>query len=165
MSIRRGFTLVELLVALAIVAVTSTAIVAMLSAAAQTSGVITAQGATEWEIDAAMRRITQQVRMCAAGSLAVTTDASGNPTFSLITQPDVNNNSYNVSYALATASDGTQQVTETDPRYGTSVLVHNVVSWDARLKNATGPAILVVSVTAGRADAQTARVFEAAPRN
>ncbi|HVX87111.1 MAG TPA: prepilin-type N-terminal cleavage/methylation domain-containing protein [Phycisphaerae bacterium] len=165
MRIRRAFTLVELLLALAIIAVTSTAVVAMLSAAARTSSVINAEASTEWELDAALRRITQEVRTCAAGSLVVSTDASGNATFSLVTQPDVNNNAYNVSYALATAADGTRQVVETDPRYGTSVLVHNVQTWDAHLKNLTGPAILVVSVTAGRADAQTSRVFEAAPRN
>ena len=163
--IRPAFTLVELLVALAIIAVTSTAVVAMLAAAARTTSVVTAQAAAQWELDATMRRVTQQVRTCAAGTLSVSTDASGNATFSLTTQPDVNNISYAVSYSLAVAADGSKQFVETDPRYGTSVLVHNVQAYDARLKNATGPAILVVTLIAGRQDVQTTRVFEATPRN
>jgi prepilin-type N-terminal cleavage/methylation domain-containing protein len=162
---RRAFSLLELLLALAIIAVTSTAITAMLAAAAKTSSLVTAQGTAQWELDAAMRRITQQVRMSAKGSLTVGTDSSGNPTFSLVTQPDANAFTYLVGYALTTDPNGTRQFVETDPRYGTNVLVHDLQAYDARLKNPTGPAILVVTLIAGRADAQTSRTFEAVPRN
>jgi hypothetical protein len=156
---------VELLVGLAIVAVVSTAVMAMLAAAARTSSLVAAQGTAQWELDAAMRRVTQQVRMCGKGSLTVGKDASGNAAFSLVTQADANNVTYVVGYALAVAADGTKQFVETDPRYGTSVLVHDVQAYDAKLKNASGPAVLVVTLIAGRRDAQTTRVFEAAPRN
>jgi prepilin-type N-terminal cleavage/methylation domain-containing protein len=161
----RAFTLVELLVALSIIAVVSTAITALLAAAAKTSSLVTAQGAAQWELDSSMRRITQQVRMSAKGSLTVGADASGNPTFSLVTQPDANAFTYVVGYALTLSPDGSRQFVETDPRYGSNILVHDIQACDIRLKNPSGPAILVVTLIAGRGDAQTSRVFEAVPRN
>lgn len=156
-------TLVELLMALSILAVVSTAVVSMLHAGAQESGVLTNAMSSQWEVEAAIGRIVQEGRVCT--SLSVPTGVSGGTAFSLVTEPDPNNNNttYTISYALATVN-GVQQLQETDSRYGTSTLLHNVQSFNVRTKNAGAPQVVIIALTAGNSPA-VARTFRITPRN
>jgi type II secretory pathway component PulJ len=157
-------TLVEMLMALSILAVVSTAVVAMLHAGAQVSGALGNSITNQWEVEAAIARIVQQTRMCT--TLTVPGGTSGGTTFSLVTEPDAANGNvtYSVSYALITAGDGTQQLQETDSRYGTSILIHNVQSFSIRTKNVGLPTVAIVTLTVGGAPPVT-RTFRMTPRN
>ena len=161
---RRAMTLVELLTTLSIMAVVSTAVVAMLRAGSQASSAMGASMTSQWEVESAIIRMVQQVRM--SGSTSVPTGVSGGTTFSLVTQPDSanGNTTYAVTYAMVTAADGTKQLQETDTRYGTSVLVHNVQSCDVRTKAATGTQVLIMTISAGTG-VPVMRTVRAMPRN
>jgi prepilin-type N-terminal cleavage/methylation domain-containing protein len=159
----RGMTLVELLMALSILAVLSTAIVFMLQGGVKVSGALGASITNQWEVEAAICRMVQQGRMCT--TMTVPGGTGGGTTFSLVTQPDAANGNatYNVSYSLATAADGTKQLQETDTRYGTSILVRNVQSLNVRTKVAGMPQVVIITLTAG--NPAVARTFRITPRN
>ena len=129
-----GLTLVEMLMSLSIMAVVSTAVVAMVHGGGQVSGALTASMTNQWEVEAAIGRIVQEARVCTL--LTVPGGVSGGTAFTLVTEPDAanGNTTYTINYALATASDGTQQLQETDSRYGTSILIRNVQTFSVRLK-------------------------------
>jgi prepilin-type N-terminal cleavage/methylation domain-containing protein len=164
--IRRAsaMTLVEMLVSLAILAVVSTAIVAMLHGGAQVSSALGSSISNQWEVEAGICRIIQQARMCT--SLTVPTGTSGGTSFSLVTQGDAanGNTTYAVTYNLVTASDGSKQLQETDPRYGTSILIRNVQAFDVRTKNSGLPQVVIVNMTVGGGPPVT-RTFRMTPRN
>jgi type II secretory pathway pseudopilin PulG len=156
-------TLVELIMALAIMSVICTAVLALLTASAHTNAAITATITSQQELEMALRRMIQQTRMCS--SLTVPSGNSNGTSFSLTTQPDTANSnaSYSVSYSMV-AVGGLNQLQETDTRYGTSVLIHDVQSFDVKLKNAGSPAVLIVTVTVGRNPSST-RTIRITPRN
>jgi prepilin-type N-terminal cleavage/methylation domain-containing protein len=162
-SRRRGLTLVEMLVALSITAVVSTAVAAMLHAGAKVNSSLNDVMTSQWEMESAIMRITQLARVCT--SLTVPTGVSGGTSFSLVTEPDAANGNatYTVTYALAPVN-GANELQETDPRFGTSTLIHNVQSFDVRTKNLGLPQVVVLSITAGPAPAAT-RTFRIMPRN
>ncbi len=159
-----GLTLVEMLMSLSILAVVSTAVVTMLHGGAQVSAALTSSMTNQWEVQAAIARMVQQSRLCT--TLNVPTGTGGGSAFSLVTQPDAANNSatYNVSYALVTVADGTRQLQETDSRYGTSILIRNVQSFDVRTKNVSAPQVVIVTLTVGGAP-PVLRTFRITPRN
>jgi prepilin-type N-terminal cleavage/methylation domain-containing protein len=159
-----GMTLVEMLVALSILAVVSTAVVSMLRAGAQVSGALGSSITSQWEVEAAICRIVQQGRMCT--SLNVPSGTTAGTAFSLVTQPDAANGNatYNVSYSLVTAADGSKQLQETDARYGTSILIRNVQTFSVRTKNVGWPQVVIVTLTAGSVP-PVARTFRMTPRN
>jgi prepilin-type N-terminal cleavage/methylation domain-containing protein len=162
----RGLTLVELLVALAVVAVTSTAVVAMIQGAARVNTAINAGMTAGWDVEAALLRMTQQLRLATA--VSVPTGTSAGTAFSLTTQPDAANNNatYAVTYALVTAADGSQQLQETDPRYGTSVLIRNVQSFSVKYRSTTAPLTVSIAVTAGTGPGTAiTRRIHVTPRN
>jgi len=155
-------TLVEMLMALSIFAVVSTAIVTMLHGGAQVSTALGNSISNQWEVQSAIARIIQQTRVCT--SLSVPGGTTGGSSFSLVTEPDAGNVTYNVSYDLITASDGTKQLQETDPRYGASILIHNVQSFSIRTKNLTPPQVAILTLTVGGAP-PVSRTFRITPRN
>jgi type II secretory pathway component PulJ len=157
-------TLVELLVSLTILAILSTAVTVMLRAGGQASSALGASMTNQWEVQTALSRIVQQSRMCT--TLTVPTGVSGGSTFSLVTEPDTLNNSatYAVTYSLITASDGTKQLQEADARYGNSILLHNVQSFDVRTKNIGAPQVVILTLTVGSTPPVT-RTVRITPRN
>ena len=159
----RGMTLVELLMALSILAVVSTAVVSMLHAGAQVSGSLTTSMTNQWELESALGRIVQEGRVCT--SCTVPTGVSGGSSFSLVSEPDAANNNatYTISYSLATVG-GVQVLQETDARYGTSTLVRNVQSFDVRNKNAGSPQVVILTLTVGTSPPVT-RTVRMTPRN
>jgi prepilin-type N-terminal cleavage/methylation domain-containing protein len=159
-----GMTLVEMLMSLAILAVVSTAIVAMLHGGAQVSSALGSSINNQWEVETAVCRIVEQSRMCSL--LTVPSGTSGGTSFSLVTQPDASNGNttYAVSYDLVNASDGTKQLQETDARYGKSILIRNVQSFSVRTKNAGLPQVVIVTLTVGSAP-PVVRTFRVTPRN
>jgi prepilin-type N-terminal cleavage/methylation domain-containing protein len=158
-----GMTLVETLMALSILAVVSTAVAAMLHAGARVSNAMNASITSQWEVQSALLNITQQVRLCA--SVTVPNGTGGGTSFSLVSQPDSanNNTSYTISYALATV-DGVQVLQQTDPRFDTKTLIHNVQSFDVRTKNTGSPQILILTLTTAGTPPVT-RTVRITPRN
>jgi prepilin-type N-terminal cleavage/methylation domain-containing protein len=162
---RAALTLVESLVALSILAVVSTAVTVMLHAGAQVSTAMGAAISNQWEVQTALERIVAQSRVCTI--LNVPSGTAGGTSFSLTTQldPANGNASYNVTYTLAPESDGTKSLQETDPRYGTSTLVHNVQSFNVRTKNASPlPQVVIIDLTAGTSP-PVSRTIRITPRN
>jgi type II secretory pathway component PulJ len=161
---RSALTLVELLIALSITTVVSTAALGMLHAGAQAGTTIQNSISTEWEVQTALFRMINQTRDCT--SFNVPTSTSGGSSFSLVTQPDTANGNitYALTYSLVTAADGTSQLQESDPRYGSSVLVHNVQSFDVRYKSGTAPLVIVITLTAGNSNT-VSRLVRVRPRN
>jgi type II secretory pathway pseudopilin PulG len=170
LKIRRGaaargaMTLVETLMSLAILAVISTAIVFMLRGGTQVSSALGSSIANQWEVEAAICRMVEEGRMCTA--MTVPGGTLGGNSFTLVTEPDAANGNatYTITYALVTAADGSKQLQETDARYGTSILVRNVQSFSARLKNAGAPQVVIVTMAVGNAPTVT-RTFRITPRN
>jgi len=166
MNKRRGMSLIELLIALSIVAVLSIAITALLQAGARTSAYLRDTGEAQNEVELAVRRIVHNVRNCA--SLTVPSGTSAGTTFSVVTQADPANNmaTYNITYTLATLPNGTRELQETDPRYGTSSLIGDVQSFSVRTQYATTPVVVLFTISAGRQGATPInRTFRVTPRN
>jgi len=161
---RKAFTLVELLVAITILAILSTAVVMMLRSAANVTNAVTASMAYEMEVETALLRIIQNVRMCT--SVFVPSGATGGNTFSLVTQADPANNNatYPVTYSLIVAADGTRQLEEIDSRYGASTLIRDVQSFDVRYTNASGPTVILLTFSVGK-NPPVVRTVKIAPRN
>ena len=103
----------------------------------------------------------QEGRVCT--SLNVPTGVSGGTAFSLVTEPDASNTTYSISYALANVG-GVNQLQETDSRYGTSTLLHNVQTFNVRTKNAGPPQVVIITLTVAGAPPVT-RTIRITPRN
>ena len=175
----KALTLVELLVALSILAVISMAVTTMLYAGAQVNRVITSSIDTQWEMEAAFSRIAQEIRTCDPLNLVnVPTGTDGGTFCSFVTQPDPDSpggdQTYDVSLQLAQAPDGTWQLWESQFLHGTAtprfpgqpnaVLLHNVQAFDVRTKTAVLPQVVILTMTAGRSPPVT-RTLMVTPRN
>jgi len=156
---RRGFTLIEVVIALTIMAMVSVAFFVLLSGALRTDSYLRQTTTAISEVDLASRRIIHNVRMASQITAPTTTAASG--TLTLVTQPDVNNGNatYTVTYSL---SGG--QLSETDSRYGTNVIANNVTAFSVQLVSTTTPVSAVVTLTEG-APGNASRVFTVWARN
>ena len=124
----RGFTLLELILALVISAIVSLAVVTLLFAALADDRYLRTAHSSQAEVELAVRRIANNIREAQTGSIVVGTGA-----LTTKTQPDATNgypNGVTISYALQTdpANTGRKQLVETDPRYGTSNVLANNVS-------------------------------------
>jgi prepilin-type N-terminal cleavage/methylation domain-containing protein len=160
----RGMTLVELLVALAITAIISVAVVSMLYAGGQVNSVLNTAMTNEWEVESALLRMAQQLRQCT--TFSVPTGMSGGTAFSLVTQPDAanGNQTYNVNYSLVAGPNGAQQLQKNDSRYGNSILISNLQSFDVRYKTASAPYVVVLTLTSTGSPPVT-RLLRVTPRN
>jgi len=126
---RRAFTLVELIVSLVIMAILSVAVCAMTFGAMNVDRFSRSTSSAQSEIELAMRRIANNLRTAQTGSITV-----GTNTCSSLTQADSTNsypNGATVTYTLAADPNATgqQMLVETDQRFGTNTLLHNVTTF------------------------------------
>jgi type II secretory pathway pseudopilin PulG len=135
-------TLLELMLALIILAICALASERMLAASLQTDKYLQQNSAAVSQIEMATRRITHNVRTCQ--SLSSPTGTTPQTSLSLVTQPDSanGNQSYTVSYAL----NGTN-LQETDTRYGTNTIATNISAFTVTLVSTTSPILVQVSIT------------------
>jgi prepilin-type N-terminal cleavage/methylation domain-containing protein len=158
----RAVTLVELLVALTVLAVLSVAVTTMLRGAAQVSGAITTSMTSESEVEFTLHRVIQNVRM--ASVLKKPSVITVAHELELVTQPDAANATYQVLYEIVPGPDGTTQLQETDPRYGKSILISDLQTFDVRLQTADPPKIVLITLKAGKNPGVT-RSVKIAQRN
>jgi len=165
---RAGMTLVEMLMALAILAVVSTAVLSMIRVAGAVNGTVNNSMTNDLEVESAIARILGAGRTCA--SMTVPSSTSQGTTFSLQTQPDMANGnaSYDITYTFANG-----QLTETQylhgtttPRFNaaTAVLIHDLRTFSVCLKSATAPQVAVIVMTVG-VGPPALRTFRVTPRN
>ena len=138
---RRGMTLVEMMTALTVFAIVSTAVVVLLTGASNSDRYVRACNTAESEMDVALRRMGNNIMEVQTGSIVVGTASvtSGSSTvtcaiLTTLTQPDNADNypsGVTVSYTLNadTSNPGQFVLAENDQRYGTSVLIHSVKSF------------------------------------
>jgi prepilin-type N-terminal cleavage/methylation domain-containing protein len=162
---RRAFTLVELLIALVVMVVITTAVGLLLQGSARSYGAMNSMVSAQWEIELALRRIVTQTRFCTSLTTPNTTTAGTTLDITSQADPDNGNATYAISYSLITAADGTKQLQESDPRYGNSILVHDVVSLDIHLLNPTDPKVVVITIVAGKSPNVVTRTLQVTPRN
>jgi prepilin-type N-terminal cleavage/methylation domain-containing protein len=147
-NIRSGFTLVEMLTALAIMSVLSVAVTSILMGAARTDLYVNQESAAVQEAENAFRRIMHNLRTASAIT-APTTVGSSN-TLTVVTQPDSANGNatYSVTYAL---SGGT--LTESDSRYNVgatpSTLARNVSAFQVTRNAIVSPQTVTVTIIIG----------------
>jgi prepilin-type N-terminal cleavage/methylation domain-containing protein len=146
----RGVTLVELLVALAVVAVLSTAVAVLLAGAGNTHQYVNTEADAMSNVENAFRRMLHNVRTASA----LTAPSSGTLTNALTvqTQPDPSygNVAATVTYAISNGN-----LVETDSRYaGSSILVPGVSAFTVQ-RTGTTPTQLNISITSGTTPAVT----------
>jgi len=126
--VARAVTLVELLISVLVLAIVSTAITTLLFGAMNDNRYLESTGTAQSELELAMRRITNNIREAQTGAVVL-----GTSTLAMTTQPDSADGypaGATVSYALQNSSvTGQKDLAETDQRYGTNVLVHNVTTF------------------------------------
>jgi prepilin-type N-terminal cleavage/methylation domain-containing protein len=165
---RRAMTLAEMMLALTILALLSTAVLGMVQLGGRMNSVVSSSITTDLEVETALARIVQMGRTCA--SVSVPSGTVAGTAFSLVTQPDAANGNqcYDVSYSYANG-----QLTETQylsgtttPRFNaaSSVIIRNVQSFSVCLKSATAPQVVVISITVGTGP-QATRTVRFTPRN
>jgi len=155
----RGMTLVELLIALTIMAIMFSAVAALIYGTMNTDRFMRNQQMAISEVELATRRIMYNLRSCSI--ITTPTDTTAASTISIITQPDPANGnlSYNVSYTFAGGN-----ITETDDRYGANVIVHNATAFSVQRLSLTSPESIQVTLTVGTSPAIT-RTFKVQCRN
>jgi prepilin-type N-terminal cleavage/methylation domain-containing protein len=126
---RRAFTLIELLLAITIMAIVSTAVVTLLFGASNTDHFLFACNTAQSETDLAMHRIVNNIRTAQSGSVGL-----GTNTFSTLSPTDAVDGYPSgsiVSYTLVAdpSNAGQNILQENDQRYGTNTLVHNVTTF------------------------------------
>lgn len=144
---RRGATLVELLVALTVLAIISTAVTTLLSGAAETSSYVNTATDTVSQVETAYRRMVHNLRTASAISAPADTNAHTSGTLLTIqTQPDPSygNAACTVSYLIS----GNNLVEQDTTRYGTNTLVYNATVSVKRL-SMTSPTLVQVTISAG----------------
>src|SRR5262249_38158482 len=122
-SRKRGFSLVELLLAVTIVVMLSTAIAALLVAAGKTNQNVNDEADRMLQVENAYRRMLHNIRTASAMSSPSNTTLTN--TFTVNTQPDTGYPSGStVTYSISNGN-----LVETDSRYGTSILVPQVTTF------------------------------------
>ena len=127
---RSAFTLVELLVSLAIIAMISVAVSTMTVGAINSDRYIRAANTAQAESELSMRRMANNLRSAQTGTISI-----GTSTFTCISQPDASNgypSGATVVYSLQNDPQNSSQkvLIENDPRYGsTNILAHNVTTF------------------------------------
>ena len=143
---RRAYTLVELLVALAVISIMAVAVFTMTMGAAKTSLYVTAGTDTISQVETAYRRIMHNLRTSSSIS-APAAQQTPVSTLMLKTQPDSNNSNtmYDVSYTLSNGS-----LVETDSRYlSANTLVTGVTAFTITRNTLTTPETVTMTITAG----------------
>jgi len=152
-------TLIELMLALMIVAIVSVAAERLLAASLRTDTYLQQQNTALSELEMTVRRLTHNLRTCQSLTSPAGTTAQNSVT--LVTQPDTSNGStsYTVTYALV----GTT-LQETDTRYGTNTLVNNVSAFSVTRQTVASPVVLTITITIS-VKPQITRTFQVYCRN
>lgn len=147
-------TLVELLVALTIVAVLSTAVSALLSGAGKINQFVNSESTALTQVETAFRRITHNVRT--ASALTAPANTTTTNTLTVSTQVDASYNGGSVAtvtYKISTAGD----LVEVDNRLGSTefVLVTGVRTFSVTRVSLTSPTRLTITITSNTTPAVT----------
>jgi prepilin-type N-terminal cleavage/methylation domain-containing protein len=141
-ALRPGVALVELLVALAVVALLSTAVTVMLAGASQTNSYVNTETDMMTSVENANRRILHNVRT--ASALTAPVNGTLTNALTILTQNDA---AYGNAPATVTYSIVSGNLVETDSRYpGNSVLVRGVSAFTVQ-RVATTPTQLNITIT------------------
>jgi hypothetical protein len=153
-----------MLVVALVVLLMSAAIAFKLRAAAPSAVPVNAMLSAQWEIELALRRIESQARSCTMLNRPHSTVAG--TTLEMLAQLDPEDcaTAFPISYSLVTGPDGSGCLQESDPRLGTSILLHHVQSLEIHLLHARDPQVIVISITAGKAPNLVARTVHIMPR-
>jgi prepilin-type N-terminal cleavage/methylation domain-containing protein len=154
----RGFTLVELITALVIIAILSVAVGTLVLASGETTAFVKNSANTVTDVDNACRRMAFNLRM--ASSLDSPTNSTPTNTFTIKTQLD-SGAAHVVSYQV----DSSNNLTEIDgDRFGTTTLVKNVTAFTVTRVTTTAPSKFTITLTAGTSPSVT-RTFTVLSRN
>ena len=147
---RRAVTLVELVLALTIVAIVSTAVAVMLAGAGKTHQYVNTGTDTMARVEHAYRRMMHNIRT--SSSMSNPTDATLHTpgTLTVVTQPDTGY----AGGATVTYSVSNGNLVENDQRYGTNTLLTNVSSFSVQ-RISTSPTQLSITITSGTTPAVT----------
>jgi prepilin-type N-terminal cleavage/methylation domain-containing protein len=153
-GVRRGVTLAELLLALTIVALISTAIATLLACAGRTHAYVNNETEAMSQVENAYRRILHNVRT--ASALSNPNDATLHVpgTLTVTTQPDTGY----ASGATVTYSVSGGNLVEVDQRYGTNILVSNVATFSVQ-RVGTSPMQLSITITSSTVPAVSRTVI------
>jgi prepilin-type N-terminal cleavage/methylation domain-containing protein len=135
----RGLTLVELMTALMIFSLVSTAAISLLLTATNTQRYVMSNTSAVSQAELAFRRIIENVRSSSQAACTLPTQLN------LVTQPDTaiqGNPVYNIQYALVGSS-----LIESDDRYGANTLMSNVSAFNVSVAQNTKPTMFYISMT------------------
>ncbi len=119
---RHAFTLLELIIALLIFTIISTAVCVLTVGAMNTDRFLRSANTAQAEAEIAMRRIVHNLQTAQTGSIAIGTGT----TIQLITQPD-STSGYPSGATITYSVNASKQLIENDPRLnGNNVLANNV---------------------------------------
>ena len=143
----RAVTLLELLLALSIVAVLSTAVAAMLVGAGDTNQFVNDSNDATSQVENAYRRILHNVRTAQSLSNPSDTTVHTPGTLTIKTQNDAANGY--ASGATVTYSVSGGNLVENDQRWGTNTLVPNVATFSVQKISSTTPTQISITITSG----------------
>jgi prepilin-type N-terminal cleavage/methylation domain-containing protein len=136
---RRAMTLVELLIALTVMAVISTAAFSILLAAANINRANSRQDSALWDADFAWHRLLANGQAAlVTPAPTVTTDANGQSRLTFVV-PDVTNNTTRTLIYYCTGSAAPFTLVESDPRFNVgsapTTIASNVQSFSVTIDN------------------------------
>ena len=154
----RGFTLVELMVALSIFSAMSTAIVSLMFYAYDANRYVRSKSDLVTQVESAMRRIMDNTR--SASTLG--------PNFSStvlheFTQADldVSNLKYSIQYNI----DNNGDLVETHDLYGTNVIVKGATAFNVTMLQGSAPTMLEITISATDGETSVTRTCRVTSRN
>lgn len=153
---RRGISLVELNLALVVMAVLSVAVTTLIAGAGRSQRYVNDTSDALWQAENACRRMSYNLMY--ASAMSAPTGTTPTNTLAITTQPDAGNGgaSYQVTYALSGSN-----LIETDTRYGTQTLLSGVTSFVVQRQSVASPVNVQVTLTAG----SVTRTFSVLCRN
>jgi len=156
---RAGFTLLETVVSLTVIAVMSVPVMMLVTGSAKTGSYVNSSTDATSRIEAASRRITHNLRTASAVSAPANTTASS--TLTTVTQQDPTNSNatYTVTYTLSGGN-----LVETDSRYGANTLATNVTAFTVTRQSVSSPVTFQITLTIGTS-VPTTRTFKVYCRN
>lgn len=146
----RGVTLVELLVAISILAIVSTAVATLLNGAGHTHQYVNKETDAMAQMENAYRRILHNLRT--ARTLTAPTLTTATNTFTITTQPDPSYGSPGPASATVTYSiNASGDLVEDDPRYDPAantpnVILRNVRTFTVKRETAVGTSPTQVTI-------------------
>jgi prepilin-type N-terminal cleavage/methylation domain-containing protein len=138
---KRGYTFIELMVSLSIFGMIMTSATSLMFGAYGTNRYVQTQNESVQQIEAAMRRMIDNVR--SASTVGPNFSATN---LDLVTQSDPDNSQlkYDVSYYV----NANNQLVETHDLYGTNVILSHVSAFSVTTLQSTKPSMYQVTLTA-----------------